>query len=49
MQRLVEFDVNDPGKYTILPVCQYACTGCNDCIDICPVDAIEITWQEGVN
>lgn len=47
MERLVEFDVNDPGKYTLSTMCQYACTGCNDCIDVCPADAIEIAWEQG--
>ena len=49
MQRLAEFDVNDPGKYTVSALCLYACTGCTVCVDICPADAITITWEEGVN
>ena len=23
-----------------------ACTGCNECVDVCPVDAITVTWPE---
>jgi ferredoxin len=42
--RLAEFDVNDPGKYVMTTKCDYACIGCNECIDVCPVDAITITW-----
>jgi ferredoxin len=44
LPRLAEFDVNDPGKYVLGTICDYACTGCNDCMDVCPSGAITITW-----
>ncbi|MEE9435934.1 MAG: 4Fe-4S dicluster domain-containing protein [Candidatus Adiutricales bacterium] len=39
-----ETDPKEPGTYFLLTGHRDKCTGCNDCIEICPVDAITITW-----
>jgi ferredoxin len=44
VERGRETDPNDPGAYRIYAPHRDKCTGCNDCIEICPVDAIAVTF-----
>jgi NADH-quinone oxidoreductase subunit I len=41
-----ETDPNDPGAYGLRSVFPDKCTGCDDCIEVCPEDAITITFPE---
>ncbi len=41
-----ETDPRVPGNYRLETTYRFKCSGCNDCIDLCPVDAITITWPE---
>jgi len=41
-----ETDPREPGSYRLSAGSRFKCSGCNACIDICPVDAITITWPE---
>ncbi|MEE8373994.1 MAG: 4Fe-4S dicluster domain-containing protein [Dehalococcoidia bacterium] len=44
VERLRETDPREPGSYQVNTGPRFKCTGCNECIDVCPVDAITITW-----
>ena len=46
-ERLRETDPKEPGSYGLDARWRYACTLCNACIDVCPVDAITIKIEEG--
>ncbi|MDY0044355.1 MAG: 4Fe-4S binding protein [Syntrophales bacterium] len=39
-----ESDPRDPDIYQVLPVRRDKCNGCNKCIEVCPEDAITITF-----
>ncbi len=39
-----ETDPSEPGVYTLVAPFRDKCTGCNICIEICPVDALTITF-----
>ena len=41
-----ETDPNEPGAYGIIGSYTDKCTGCDDCIEVCPEDAITITFPE---
>ncbi len=45
-ERLKETDPRVPGNYQLSTGPRFMCTGCNECVDVCPVDAIAITWPE---
>lgn len=45
-ERLKETDPRVDGNYQMAPGWRFKCTGCNECIDVCPVDAITITYPE---
>jgi len=45
-ERGKETDPRIPGTYVLGAGWRFKCTGCNDCIDVCPVDAITITWPD---
>ena len=45
-ERLKETDPREAGSYRMDAGWRFKCTGCNDCVDVCPVDAITITWPE---
>ena len=44
VERLKETDPREPGSFKLGTESRFKCTGCNDCIDVCPADAIAITW-----
>ncbi len=46
MERWRETDPREPGSYRLGTGPRFQCTGCNDCLDACPVDAIAIEWPE---
>ena len=46
MERGKETDPRVPGNYRLGVGPRFKCTGCNDCTDVCPVDAITITWPD---
>lgn len=44
VERGRETDPKDPGAYILVPTYRDKCTGCMDCVEVCPVDAIKITF-----
>jgi ferredoxin len=47
-KRLEEMDPRIDGNYVLYATRRDKCTGCNLCIDVCPVDAIKIEIPEQV-
>ena len=47
VERFKETDRKEPGSFKLKGELRYACTGCDKCIQVCPVDAITITWPQG--
>jgi len=45
--RFKETDPREPGSYRLLVVYRDKCVLCNDCVEVCPVNAIKITPPEG--
>jgi len=45
-KRLEEMDPRIDGNYVLFASRRDKCTGCNQCIDVCPVDAIKIEIPE---
>lgn len=45
--RLRELDHKQPGTYELSTKYRYACTLCNECVDVCPVNAITLTPAGG--
>ena len=45
-ERLKEMDPRVDGNYVLFATRRDKCTGCNICIDVCPVDAITIEIPE---
>ena len=41
-----ETNAKEPGTYMLLVRFRDKCTGCMDCVEICPVDALKITFPE---
>jgi ferredoxin len=39
------FRENDPEEYDLLPVFKDKCTLCNDCVRVCPLDALAISLE----
>ena len=46
IERGQETDPRIDGNYRLNTGGRFKCSGCNVCIDICPVDAITITWPD---
>ena len=46
VERLRETDPRESGTFKLQTESLFKCTGCNQCIDVCPVDAITITWPQ---
>jgi ferredoxin len=46
VERLKETDPREPGSYRLSAGPRFKCTGCNECVTVCPVDALTITWLE---
>jgi len=44
VERGRETNPKEPGAYALMIGHRDKCTGCNDCIEVCPVDALKITW-----
>ncbi len=40
-----EDNIHDPEKWRVTPLWLSLCTRCMKCVDICPVDAISVTWR----
>ena len=45
-ERLKETDPREDGTYQMSAGWRFKCSGCNECLDVCPVDAITITWPD---
>ncbi len=46
MAKYVETDVKEPGAYKLRALFQDKCVVCNDCLEVCPVNALTITLPE---
>lgn len=46
MQRLIENDKTEAGVYKLRAAFRDKCTGCNDCVDVCPADALRVYLPE---
>ena len=44
-ERFKEANPKEAGAYKLEARWRYACTGCNVCIGVCPVDALKITFE----
>ena len=44
--RLKETDKKEPGAYKVTPIYRDRCSGCNDCVDVCPLQAITLSYPE---
>ena len=46
MKLKMKFDYSPGDTGEFISVDEGKCSGCGDCIDVCPVDAITITYPE---
>jgi ferredoxin len=44
-----KFKELDPGDFKIVPFHQQFCTGCRDCVAVCPQNAIQLNFQGDVS
>ena len=43
MVRLVETDKKDPGAYELFALYRDKCTACDQCVEVCPENALRVT------
>ena len=43
-EKYKETDPKEPGAYKLVPSYRRKCTVCDQCIEVCPVDALKITF-----
>jgi len=43
MTRMRETDPREPGAYRLTALYRDKCTACNQCVEVCPADALTIT------
>jgi NADH-quinone oxidoreductase subunit I len=48
MKRGEELNKREPGTYKLFTAWRDRCTGCMDCVNICPVGALKITIPQEV-
>lgn len=49
VEKFKETDPKEPGSYFLLARYMDKCTGCEDCVKVCPEKAIKLTVEEGSN
>jgi len=47
VSRFRETDPQEPGSYRLFVVYRDKCVVCNDCVEICPVNAITVSLPKG--
>ena len=48
IEKFKEADKKEPGTWKVFPTYRDKCTGCEECVKICPVDAITLSYPEEV-
>ena len=46
MERLKETDKKEPGAFQVVGLYRDKCTGCGECVEVCPLDAITLSYPE---
>jgi len=47
VERLKETDKKEPGTFKLFAPFRDKCSMCNDCVEVCPVDALRISMPAG--
>jgi len=42
IERFKETDKTEPGAYRLVPMYRHKCTACNDCVEVCPQNALKV-------
>ena len=45
MEKFKETDENEPGTFRLRVAFGDKCTVCNECVDVCPVGALSVTYE----
>jgi len=45
IEKFKETDAREPGAWKLLPNYADKCTGCNDCVELCPLQAITLVYE----
>jgi NADH-quinone oxidoreductase subunit I len=48
MVRMEETDKYEPGTFRLRVIYRDKCSGCNQCVDVCPEHALSVTMLSGV-
>lgn len=48
MARMEETDKYEPGNYRLRVIYRDKCSGCNQCVEVCPENALTVTMPAGV-
>ena len=48
VEKFKETDPKEPGGYMLLPLYRDRCIGCMDCVQVCPQDALVVSFPEEV-